>query len=46
MIFIKYSVQSAKQGCNARSVLSLGGNVNTRRMKKPDIGLIFHIENE
>ena len=28
------------------SVLSLGGNVNTRRMKKPDIGLIFHIENE
>ena len=28
------------------SVLSLSGNVNTRLMKKPDIGSIFHIENE
>ena len=26
------------------SVLSLGGNVNTRRMSKPDIGSIFHIK--
>ena len=25
------------------SVLSLGGNVNTRRMSKPDMGSIFHI---
>ena len=28
------------------SVLSLGGNVNTRRMSKPDIGSIFHINNQ
>ena len=27
--------------CN---VLSLGGNVNARRMSKPDMGSIFHIE--
>ena len=27
------------------SVLSLGGNVNTRRMSKPDMGSIFHIQN-
>ena len=27
--------------CN---VLSLGANVNTRRMSKPDIGSIFHIK--
>ena len=26
------------------SVLSLGGNVNTRRMSKPDMGTIFHIK--
>ena len=26
------------------SVLSLGGNVNTRRMLKPDMGSIFHIK--
>jgi len=26
-----------------RSVLSLGGNVNTRWMSKPDMGSIFHI---
>jgi len=26
------------------SVLSLGGNVNTRRMSKPDMGSIFHIK--
>ena len=26
------------------SVLSLGGNVNTRRMSKPDMGSIFHIQ--
>ena len=26
------------------SVLSLGGNVNTRRMLQPDIGSIFHIK--
>ena len=44
------------QGCNARkvisevyafvyfSVLSLGGNVNTRRMLQPDMGSIFHIK--
>ena len=25
-------------------VLSLGGNVNTRRMSKPDMGSIFHIQ--
>ena len=28
------------------SVLSPGGNVNTRRMSKPDMGSIFHINNE
>ena len=28
------------------SVLSLGGNVNTRRMSKPDMGSIFHIKNQ
>ena len=28
------------------SVLSLGGNVNTRRMSKPDMGSIFHINNQ
>ena len=27
------------------SVLSLGGNVNTRRMSQPDMGFIFHIKN-
>ena len=27
-----------------RSVLSLGGHVNTRRMSKPDMGSIFHIK--
>ena len=27
------------------SVMSLGGNVNTRRMSNPDIGSIFHIKN-
>jgi len=26
------------------SVLSLGGNVNIRRMSKPDMGSIFHIK--
>ena len=26
-------------------VLSLGGNVNTRRMSKPEMGSIFHIKN-
>ena len=26
------------------SVLSLGGNVNTRRMLKPDMGSVFHIK--
>ena len=46
------------QGYNARkviselthllycSVLSLGGNVNTRRMSQPDMGSIFHIKNQ
>ena len=28
------------------SVLSLGGNVNTRRMSKPDMGSIFRINNQ
>ena len=28
------------------SVLLLGGNVTTRRMSKPDIGSIFHINNQ
>ena len=28
------------------SVLSLGGNVNTKRMKKPDTGSIFHVKNQ
>jgi len=28
------------------SVLSLGGNVNTRWMSKPDMGSIFHINNQ
>ena len=26
------------------SVLSLGGNINKRRMSKPDMGSIFHIK--
>ena len=28
------------------SVLSLGGEVNTRRMLQPDMGSIFHIKNQ
>ena len=28
------------------SVLSLGGNVNTRQMSEPDMGFIFHIKNQ
>jgi len=28
------------------SVLSLGGNVNQRRMSQPDMGSIFHIKNQ
>ena len=28
------------------SVLSLGGNVNTRRMSQPDMGSIVHIKNQ
>jgi len=28
------------------SVLSLGGNVNTRRTSKPEMGSIFHINNQ
>ena len=28
------------------SVLSLGGNLNTRRMSQPDMGSIFHIKNQ
>ena len=28
------------------SVLSLGGNVNTRRMSHPDMRSIFHIKNQ
>ena len=28
------------------SVLSLGGNVNTRKMSKPDMGSIFYIKNQ
>ena len=28
------------------SVLSLGGNVNTRRMLQPDMGTIFHKKNQ
>ena len=28
------------------SVLSLGGNVNTRRMSQPDMGSIFHLKNQ
>ena len=28
------------------SVLSLSGNLNTRRMSKPDMGSIFHINNQ
>ena len=28
------------------SVLSLGGNVNTRRMSQPDMGFIFHVKNQ
>ena len=54
-IFIK---STSSQGYNARkvisevyasfvsSVLSLGGNVNTRQMSKPDIWSIFHIKNQ
>ena len=48
-----YIVDCSDQGYNARKVisevyasfvLSLGGNVNTRRMSKPDMGSIFHIK--
>ena len=28
------------------SVMSLGGNVNTTRLSKPDMGSIFHIKNQ
>ena len=28
------------------SVMSLGGNVNTRRMSKPEMGSIFQINNQ
>ena len=28
------------------SVVFLGGNVNTRKMSKPDMGSIFHIKNQ
>ena len=28
------------------SVLSMGGNVNTRRMSEPDMGSVFHIKNQ
>ena len=28
------------------SVLSLGGNINKRRMSKPDMGSIFHMKNQ
>ena len=28
------------------SVLSLGGNINTRRISQPDMGSIFHIKNQ
>ena len=41
------------QGCKARKVisevytsLSLGANVNTRRMSKSDMGSIIHIKNQ
>ena len=27
------------------SVLSMGGNISTRRMSKPDMGFIVHIKN-
>ena len=49
-------VSCSFQGCNARKVISevytsfvlqctvSGGNVNTRRMSKPDMGSIFHIK--
>jgi len=37
------------QGCTNLlycSVLSLGGNGNTRRMSKPDMGSFYHIKNQ
>ena len=33
------------QKCTA-VYLFLGGNVNTRRMSKPDMGSIFHMNNQ
>ena len=49
-----FIVRGVYQGCNARKVFSevyasfvlqsLGGNVNPRRMSKPDMGSIFHIK--
>jgi len=56
LILSKISIWN--QGTNARkvisetyaflywSVLSLGRNVNTRRLTKPDMGSIFHIKNQ
>ena len=50
LLFIKDLMQSKLfQRCRHLlycSVLSLGGNVNTRRMSKPDMGSIFHINNQ
>jgi len=57
-LIIQADLDKFKQGYNARkvitecthllycSVLSLSGNVNTRRMSKPDMGSIFHIKNQ
>jgi len=49
-------MEAENQGYNARkfisevyaycSVLTFGGNVNTRQMSKPDMGSIFHIRNQ
>ena len=32
--------------CSVHTVQSLGGYLNTRRMSKPDMGSIFHINNQ
>ena len=44
-------VYGESQECKARKVISevytsLGANVNTRRMSKPDMGSIIHIKNQ
>ena len=48
------AIVTRNQGYNSKNVIldvycsvqSLGGNVNTRRMSKSDMGFIFHIKKQ